>query len=228
MRYRVALLAAIVAALVPTDTTLAGEAGRNRAERAQDRQELRQNRRETTDDRTDRRTIDTLVERFEAARIAEDRAALAEIDEEVFDYILDEAAEAGVEAARSKREARRAKRELRSDRREQRKNRRTAAPRRERLDDRRDTRDDRRDLRDDRRDADGEVHRKAQLEEMVHGWESLLGEKSTSALDRRAEILTRLQAVARAEIGENAEERREDKRELREDRRETREDRRER
>ncbi|GJM44245.1 MAG: hypothetical protein DHS20C21_10870 [Gemmatimonadota bacterium] len=199
---------------------------RNATERARDRQEIRKNQQEQADDLADRTEAVKLAEALAAARETNDEAALAAVDASVLHYLAGEVKEAGQEEGQAKREVRQGRREVRSDRREIRENRKKNEKVVRKIDDRRDRRDDRRDLRDDQSDAREEAGRFERLTRIHEDWNALEGNFEPGALDRRAELLVALQALATSEVAENVEESAEDRRELREDRRETREDRR--
>lgn len=180
-----------------------------------------------TDDQADRTQIDVLLADFRVARKSADPAAIAALDARVEGYLASELGESATKTTEAKQEVRGDRREMRSDRREIRQNRREGAGPVARADDRHDLRDDRRDRRDDRRDVAVQSAQQTRLAALRNEWVGLPDDASdTKALARKEALLEELSAIARAEVGQDVQEKAEDHRELREDRRETREDRR--
>jgi len=198
---------------------------KDRREMAQDRRELAQDRRETRDDWRDLKRLEGLLARFDAARAANDLAALGRLDAELRALAGMEVREGQKELARDVKEVRRDTREVRDERREARadvaQGRPVAA-----ANDRRDLADDKRDRRDDVRDARVEAAQTNRAAQIGAQLQALAGRVDPASLDQRRGLHLQLIALAKAELKGDARERAEDRRELREDRQEKREDRR--
>lgn len=198
---------------------------RDRAEKAADHRALRQDGRQTRDDWRDAAALGSLLQRFDAARAANDASKLASLQAELRRRTQAELAEGAKEQALDAKEIRQDLREKGSDRRELVKDAVQGKPV-QAADDRRDLRDDRRDTRDDRRDLARESAAQARVRAIDLELAGLVGKTDGASLDRTRAVIVELQSLAAKEVGQNGQERREDRRELREDRKETREDRR--
>lgn len=170
------------------------------AERVRDNAEIRQDHRQRRDDLRDLGRLESLAERFDAARDHGDAERLQRIDRELRAAATAELHESRGELAGDRAELRRDKREVRRD-----------APGAGRA-------DDRRDLRDDRRDAAREARSLDRRREIASELRDLAGRYDEPALDRKRGLLGELITIARAETVANGSELREDRRERREDR----------
>ena len=198
---------------------------RDRAEKPVDHRALRQDARQSRDDWRDAAALGQLLQRFDAARAANDVAGLAAVQNELRRRTKAELAEGAKEKSLDAQELRQDRREKASDRHELAKDAVQGKPV-QAVDDRRVLRDDRRDLRDDRRDLAQESAAQARVRALDAELAGLVGKVDLPSLDRTRAVIVELQGLAAKEVGQNGQERREDRRELREDRRETREDRR--
>ncbi len=201
---------------------------RNKTERVQDHKQLMQDRRSAFDDRRDLEKLEDLRQRYAEAVDRGDLGVIQSLDSRFMSILGAEQREAGQEMLQGKAEVRQGKKELRSDNREVRRNRRQVAGLKEKADDHRDRRDDRRDLRDDRRDLRVQRQDALNLSSIRDSFGALVGRNDPQALVRKLSLMDSAVELARSELGQNAEEQREDRRELREDRHESREDRRQR
>ncbi|MBJ6765435.1 hypothetical protein JGU66_32180 [Myxococcaceae bacterium JPH2] len=172
-------------------------------ERAQDRRELREDRREQRDDRRDLHQLESLINRYDAARGRRDRNDLNRVESELRAYIASELDESHHELAKDVREVRRDNRELRDDR-----NGWSSPGARA---------DDRRDRRDDVRDARAERASLEQTRSIARELDGLYGRTDPGSLQRKRALMGDLLQLARAEQMQNHAEMREDRRELRED-----------
>lgn len=220
------LVSVIVVLVSLACTTIYAQPARNATERSQDQREGRQDNRQAVDDRHDYQQLIHILQRFDHARAIHNIAGLNAVDRDLRILLSNELAEGRMEMAQDKNEVARSNSEVRSDRREEARDYSQPTAPGVRADDRHDARDDRRDRADDQRDLGVETRQQHQKRAIAAELNTLYGRQDPNALTRKRALIIELSELARAEVHQDAQEKKEDNREIREDRRETREDRR--